>query len=59
MLLNNLNSHEKVLAAFTQDCLDQFKGVVDILAAMVSWKGARCDLSLLLASVERIKTFFE
>ena len=59
MLLNNLNSPQQVLQAFPLDCLDHFKPVVNILAAMLSWKGAHCEVSLVSACVERIKTFFE
>ena len=59
MLLNNLNQPEQVLLAFPQDCLDHFKPVVEILAALISWKGSHCEVSLINASIDRIKSFFE
>jgi len=59
ILLNNLNSHDQVLAAFPIDCLEHFKPVVEVLVAILSWKGLHCELSLVATSVERIKTFFE
>lgn len=59
ILLNNLGSPQHVIQAFPYDCLENFKPVVDILAAMVSHRGAHCEVSLVAASVERIKFFFE
>ena len=59
ILLNNLSTPEQVLSAFPMDCLEHFKTIVDVLGAMLSWKGARCEVSLVNLCVERIKTFFE
>lgn len=59
MLLNNLTSPQQALHAFSFDCLEHFKPVVDILATLMTWKGALCEVSILVSCVERIKTFFE
>ena len=59
MLLNNLTSPQQALQAFPIDCLQHFKPVVEILEAILTWKGTLCEVSLLVSCVERIKTFFE
>ena len=48
MLLNNLNSSQLALQAFPYDCLDHFKQVVEVLANLLNWKGALCEVSLLV-----------
>ena len=59
MLLNNMNSKDDVLKAFPLECLEQFKPVVDILHAMLTWQGRLVEMSMLTNTVERIKSFFE
>ena len=59
ILLNNLNTPEQVISAFPMECLEHFKPVVEVLYAILNWKGVECEVSLIVASVDRIKTFFE
>lgn len=59
MLLNSLSARQQVLAAFPADVLEQFKPVVDILAALQQWHLRFVFAPLLASSIERVKTFFE
>jgi hypothetical protein len=59
MLLNSLSTRQQVLAAFPIDVLEQFKPVVDLLAALQQWHLRFVEVPLLASSIERIKSFFE
>jgi hypothetical protein len=59
MLLNNLQTRQQILQAFPIDCLEKFKGIVDTLMSILTWRGRKCEISLLATLIDRIKTFFD
>jgi len=59
MLLNSLQARQQVLGAFSIDVIEQFKPIVDTLAALQQWHLRFVEVPLLAGSIDRIKTFFE